>query len=155
MGLLLPGQVVTLLIKQYLFSVSKGSKMSSSWCIVLLEVPLKALKAVFTYAVLELRNSNRNSPALPSGASIVIRLLALQQQQQQLDYSANGNNNPWLTANSAPTTFHSLTSKAARRRDTFGSLAHHMDCVWVIPDFISKGRIEVLMQLSQKALEPT
>jgi len=130
----LQAQVVTLLtkhMKQYLFSVSKGSRMSSNWCIVLLELPLKALKAVFTYAVLELRKNNRNGPALPIGASIVIRLLALQQQQQQLDSSANGNNNPWETANSIPPALHPMTSEAARR-DTFASWPH-MDYKWALP----------------------
>lgn len=110
------------------------------WCIVLLELPLKVLKAVFTYAVLELRKSNRNGPALPIGASIVIRLLALQQlqqqpsQQQDSSSSANNNNNPWETANSFPTALHPMTSEAARR-DTFASWPH-MDYKFVAPLFI-------------------
>ena len=116
--------------------------MLEQWCIVSLELPLKTLKAVCTHAVLELKKNNRNIPALPIAASIVVRLVSLQQQSQQQQqqlplikedvapfyHSANSANNnnfgsscPWEPG-SYPL-LHPMTSEAARR-ETFNSWPH-------------------------------
>ena len=74
------------------------------------------------------------------GASLIIRLFALQQlqqqpsQQQDSSSSANSNNNPWETANSLTTALYPMTSEAARR-DTFASRPH-MDYKFVAHLFI-------------------
>ncbi|KAI9556663.1 hypothetical protein GHT06_016453 [Daphnia sinensis] len=156
-------QVINLLtkhMKQYLFNVSKGSRMSSNWCIVNLELPLKTLKAVCTYAVLELKKNNRSIPALPIASSIVVRLAALQQQSNQpqlpqpsssssstvvkediapfyhsASSTGNNNNSSNFSGNAWEPSFcpalHPMTSEASRR-ETFASWPH-MNYKWALP----------------------
>lgn len=125
-----------------------------------MELPLKTLKAVCTYAVLELKKNNRNIPALSIASSIVIRLASLQQQANQQNFSqlsgsgssvkedgtpfyhstaSSGNNNNSLTGvgggsgwdpSSCPA-LHPMTSEAARR-ETFASWPH-MNYKWALP----------------------
>ena len=45
---------------------------------MVLELPLKTLKAVCVLAIMEMRNKNQNIPPLPIAAAIVTRLAALQ-----------------------------------------------------------------------------
>ena len=91
------------------------------------------------HAVLELKKNNRNIPALPIAASIVVRLSSLQQQQQQLHAvkedvapfynSANSTNNNNFGGSSClwePGSYpllHPMTSEATRR-ETFNSWPH-------------------------------
>jgi len=106
---------------------------------------------VCTQAILELRKNNRNIPALPIAASIVVRLAALlskgQDQAELLDYhppSSNNNftgsssNNPWgepgsgssghhhhhgASGSSTGPALHPMMSEAARR-ETFTGWPH-------------------------------